>query len=270
MHAAHRSASVTECNDQIVAVSSDYAALLGYQAPAALIGQPIGKVIGREDRERMIGYGHARAAEQPAPLFYEFKAARADGTEFPVLARVETRREGATLLITTSVEPAAVAALTPTTFSDIYDTHSSRIFALLLKITSCRSDAEDLLHDTFLQAWQQRERYDAARSSIFGWLVMIARSRALDRMRKSGRQIPLTPEALEGIVDVESDAMTRTDSNRAAAAMRNLAPAERAILQLSFFEGLSQREIATRLNTPLGTVKTRSLAAMKKLRAVIC
>jgi RNA polymerase sigma-70 factor (ECF subfamily) len=150
-----------------------------------------------------------------------------------------------------------------------YDRWARVAYALIVQMVRDPDDADDVLEDTFYQAWRQAARYTAARGSVATWILTIARSRALDRLRarKRLREEPLTPasgmETATGGGDVAEAAEQR---ERVAQAVRTLPPEQREVVELAYFGGLSQSEIATRTGQPLGTVKTRARLAGQKLR----
>src|SRR6185312_11908434 len=120
--------------------------------------------------------------------------------------------------------------------------------------------------ETFWQVWRNAGQFDRARASAAAWLSMIARSRALDRLRARRRQLERTAEALQGLtLEVEPEPVLET-TPRLAQALDALPPEQREALHLAFFAGLSHAEIAARTAQPLGTIKTRIRLAMEKLR----
>lgn len=155
-----------------------------------------------------------------------------------------------------------------------YDRWSSLVHAVVLRILRQRDDVEDVVEETFWQAWRQANRYLAARGSVQTWLLTIARSRALDRVRavKRLREEPLEGESGEALVQQvsEGDASTSAESNErrviVLAALSELPSEQREALELGYYNGLSQSEIAERTGQPLGTIKTRMRLAMQKLR----
>ena len=148
----------------------------------------------------------------------------------------------------------------------LYDRHAGIMLALGVRIIGVRREAEDLLHDVFLEAWQHAGDYDPRRGSVKTWLLLRMRSRCLDRVRSHGfsRVETLSTEpARQGVAE---RAERRLDGARARALLESLPVAQREVLELGYFEGLSFSEIATQLNIPIGTVKSRVSAAMAKLR----
>jgi RNA polymerase sigma-70 factor (ECF subfamily) len=148
----------------------------------------------------------------------------------------------------------------------LYDRHSGIMLALGLRIVGVRREAEDLLHDVFLEAWRHAGDYDPRRGSVKTWLLLRMRSRCLDRVRSHGfsRVDALESEPVrQGSVE---RADRRLDGSRARALLESLPPSQREVLELGYFEGLSFSEIATQLDIPIGTVKSRVSAAMTKLR----
>jgi RNA polymerase sigma-70 factor, ECF subfamily len=167
---------------------------------------------------------------------------------------------------------ARLAGGDPEALSRLYDRYASMLLALAIRVLKDRAEGEEVLQEVLLQAWRQAGRYDPARSSVSTWLVMMTRSRAIDRIRSrkvvdrtlaaAQRETTRTHESPEGARSV-------LHQERAARLREELAklPAEqRQVLDLAFFEGMTQREIAEETGIPLGTVKTRTLLAMKKLR----
>lgn len=157
-------------------------------------------------------------------------------------------------------------------FAALYDATSGVVFGLALRILSDRSEAEEVATDVFLQVWREAARFDAARGSAISWLLLLTRSRAIDRLRsrKTARQAERSLEFAESVPDAGSDPGERSwISQQGSLVRRSLAglPAEqRAALELAYFEGLTHPEIAERLQVPVGTAKTRIRLGMLKLR----
>ena len=148
----------------------------------------------------------------------------------------------------------------------LYDRHAGIMLALGLRILGVRREAEDLLHDVFLEAWRHAGDYDPRRGSVKTWLLLRMRSRCLDRVRSHGfsRVESLENEPVRHSAGDKNE--RRMDGERARALLERLPPAQREVLELGYFEGLSFSEIASQLDIPIGTVKSRVSAAMTKLR----
>ena len=149
----------------------------------------------------------------------------------------------------------------------LYDRFAPQMLGLALRILRNRRDAEDLVHDVFIEAWQKARSYDRSRGSVHAWLLLRLRSRAIDRARSlaAARQwamaqaaSPPPPTAPE-----QGDAPDRA---RARKALETLPREQRACVELAYYEGLSCRDMAARLGIPVGTVKSRLFAAMRSLR----
>lgn len=157
---------------------------------------------------------------------------------------------------------------------ELYDRYAVVLLAVARRILGGAGEAEEVLQESFLQAWNQATRYDAQRSSVSTWLILIARSRALDRLRsRQARQRAAEGAAAEPARDTSSSSelsvLHAERRRRVRAVLAELPDEQRRVLELAFYEGLSQTEIATRTGTPLGTVKTRALLGMKKLRQAL-
>jgi len=180
------------------------------------------------------------------------------------------------------MDPSVNASLLPAVargdiaaFEELYDRYSSTLYALLIRILGNSEDAQEVLQETYVKAWTNARMFDAMRGSEIAWLISIARSRGIDRLRsrrirsdredEAGREV----STISGFVDRSGGADRAIQSEQRVAvrgALAELPDAQRVALELAYFEGLSQSEIAERLREPLGTVKTRMQLGMKKLR----
>jgi len=156
--------------------------------------------------------------------------------------------------------------------ASLYDATSAPVHALVGRIVKDAGMAEEVTGDVYLQAWQQAARYDASRGSALGWLLSIARTRAIDRIRvgAAGRSLQ---EPVERAAHVPcsrpgpEDACSADERRRRVrAALDTLPPEQRTAIELVYSDGLSHTEIAARLEQPLGTIKTRIRLAMTKMR----
>ena len=151
------------------------------------------------------------------------------------------------------------------------------LYAVAYRIVGQRADAEEVVIEAFAQVWREAPRFDPSRGSVAGWLTMIARSRALDLVRARARRERITASAAAdrpGVSPGMSELATRCRrrarrfgaAHRIREALETLSPPQRQAIELAYFEGLSQSEIAERLQEPLGTIKTRVRLGMQKLR----
>lgn len=159
--------------------------------------------------------------------------------------------------------------------ADLYDRHAPTLLALARRILGTSADAEEVVQEVFLHVWNHAGRYDAARSSVSTWLVLLTRSRAIDRLR-TRKVVDRTHESAHQAEPVRHTSPEGAESvlfqerrERVAHELAQLPPEQRQVLEMAFYEGLSQTEIAAREDLPLGTVKTRTLLAMKKLRSAL-
>ena len=162
-----------------------------------------------------------------------------------------------------------------TAFEELYDRHAGVIYALLLRILGSPEDAQEVLQETFVKAWSTASTFDAERGSEIAWLISIGRSRGIDRLRarrvrgeresEAGREISIRTGDVEKATG-DDQAIASQERIAVRAALDELPPAQRVALELAYFSGLSQSEIAAKTGEPLGTIKTRMQLGMKKLR----
>lgn len=153
--------------------------------------------------------------------------------------------------------------------AQLYDRYSPILMAVALRVLADRREAEDLVHDVFLEAWRQGADFDPARGTVRAWLLVRTRSRALDRRKSAAvsRTTVVDPERFVETSAIEhEDAATAPDRTTVRRLLAELTSEQRAVLELGYFEGLSSAEIAERLGVPMGTVKSRVAAALGKLR----
>jgi RNA polymerase sigma-70 factor (ECF subfamily) len=158
----------------------------------------------------------------------------------------------------------------------IYDRCVGRAYAIALRILRTRADAEEVIQETFLQVWKKAREYDPRRGGLEAWVVTIARTRAIDRMRGRGAATRLTEHVQfepvpESARPLQPDVVAEShqEQARVRAALAQLPLEQRAVLELAFYEGLSHRDISERTGQPLGTVKTRVRLGMLKLSTLL-
>jgi len=159
-------------------------------------------------------------------------------------------------------------------FAQLYDATSSRVFGLVLRILVDRAQAEEVAQEVYLEAWRQAKRFDPDRGAAISWLLQIAHARAVDRVRASQSQ--RDRDARIGVRDtavpidmVSEQAEISLEAARARKALRELSDPQREAIELAYFDGLTQTEIAERVGAPLGTVKTRLRDGMVRLRGIL-
>jgi len=160
-------------------------------------------------------------------------------------------------------------------FARLFDHHSPLVLGFLVRILGSRSEAEEVLQEVFLQVWRQASRYEPGRSTPRGWILVLARSRALDTLRsresRQRREVEVSADGpLPASPPVGTAGLEARERQAQVSSALDLLPAEqRRCIELAFFEGLTQSQIAHRLDAPLGTVKSRIHLGMNKLRQVL-
>jgi len=148
---------------------------------------------------------------------------------------------------------------------ELYDLFAGLVNGLALRILRDGADAEDVVQEVFLQVWRQASRFDPGRGTVEAWLCTMARTRALDRLR---RRVARREDPEDG-APPSSTTPRSAEALAVRKALDGLTPDQRRALDLAYFEGLTQSEIAERLGEPLGTIKTRIRTAMIRLRDVL-
>lgn len=154
----------------------------------------------------------------------------------------------------------------------LYDRHARALYSLALRILGEPAAAEEVVQECFLKLWRAPERYQARRGRPLAWLMGVTHHRAVDelRRRRTERRL-LDGHAARAVVehgpDPEQEVSANLEREKLGRALSNLPEAQRLVLRLAYFEGMTQAEIAERLGEPLGTIKTRARLAMQKLRA---
>ena len=165
----------------------------------------------------------------------------------------------------------AIAARDEAALAQLYDRYRVILFGLLMRILNNRAEAEDVLQEVFLQVWRRAADFDENRGRPFTWLVTVARSRGIDRLRTlaARERVAGTREEAEAVSDAASDAFRSEQRGLVNNALAQLPDEQKRPLMLAYFDGLTQSEIAARLGAPLGTIKTRMRSGLMKLREVL-
>ena len=167
----------------------------------------------------------------------------------------------------------AVARGDESALASLYDRYSLILFGLLTRILNSRAEAEDVLQEVFLQVWRRAGDFDERRGRPFTWLVTLARSRGIDRLRLLASRERVVTAAAQEVREETSDAVKDTlqaeQREIIKRALAKLTEEQRQVLLLAYLDGMTQSEIASKLNSPLGTIKTRMRSGMIKLRELL-
>ena len=182
------------------------------------------------------------------PILLAFRSAEADAA---LVVRLQRR------------EPQALA--------ELYDRYGRVAYALILRVVRDAGAAEDLVQETFLRVWNRVHAFDAQKGAVGPWLLAVARNRAIDYLRSTGGRERNTVELEETghpalFTDMEPGILASDKARILKAAIEKLSTNHRQVIELAYFEGLSQTEMAARMGQPVGTVKTWVRAALKALR----
>ncbi len=155
----------------------------------------------------------------------------------------------------------------------LYDRYGTLVYRLAFKMLGAAPEAEDLTQEIFLTLWQKRN-YDPQRGSLSSFLMTMTRSRSIDRLRSRGSNVRFLQriglaQRDQSFPNPLEQASLDERSAQVKAALETLSDPQRQVLELAYFEGLSQSEIAERLQTPLGTIKTRGRQALLKLKGLL-
>ncbi len=160
----------------------------------------------------------------------------------------------------------------PQALAELYDRYGRLVYALIYRVVRNAASAEDLVQETFLRIWNRVQAFDQERGALGPWVLTVARNRAIDYLRSVDGRMAQSSFEVEKIEhpalfrDFEKDVLNLDRARILRAAFEKLTPNQRVALELAYFEGLSQTEMAERMKQPLGTVKTWVRTALKTLR----
>jgi RNA polymerase sigma-70 factor (ECF subfamily) len=162
---------------------------------------------------------------------------------------------------------ARIAAGDATALRSAYDEYAGRVLALSLRILRSKAEAEDVVQDTFLEVWRRASEFDGSRGELSSWIMSMARSRSIDRVRRARVRLRYaeSSEPEPSMTTPDDQAAMHQDGARVRGVLESLPPEQRSALELAYFDGLTQQQIAERTGIPLGTVKTRLRLALEKL-----
>jgi RNA polymerase sigma-70 factor (ECF subfamily) len=160
----------------------------------------------------------------------------------------------------------------PKAMNDLYDRYGRLMYSLILRIVRNPSTAEDLVQETFLRIWNRVQSFYAERGALGAWVLTVARNRAIDYLRSTDGRMQAGAMELDQLerpglfAKLDSAALAIDRVRRLKSAFEKLTPTQRQVIELAYYEGMSQTEMAERLKQPLGTVKTWTRSALKILR----
>ena len=189
-----------------------------------------------------------------------------DGCMLPLILAVLAKGDGDLLVRLQRRDPQALA--------ELYDRYGQVVFRLILRMVRDRGLAEDLVQETFLRVWNRAGGFDSERGAVGPWLLAVARNRAIDYLRFQGRRAESTLELNETehpalFADLSNDALHVDFVLQVKRALAQLASEQREAIELAYFEGMSQTEIAERMGQPLGTVKSWMRRALQQMREAL-
>jgi RNA polymerase sigma-70 factor, ECF subfamily len=151
--------------------------------------------------------------------------------------------------------------------SELYDRYSSVVYGVALRVLQDAAAAEDVLQDIFLQLWRKPDAFDSSRGSLAAWLAVIARHRAIDRLRKRKPETDIEEVVIAGDTDLRDEAERTLVIEKVRAMLGEMNADQRKALEMAYFQGLTHVEIAEKTGQPLGTIKTRIRSGLQALRA---
>jgi RNA polymerase sigma-70 factor (ECF subfamily) len=172
---------------------------------------------------------------------------------------------------------ARVAKRERAAFEQLYDRYSNIIYATAMKFLKEDADAQDVVQDVFIQIWDKAKLYDPAKGKPLTWALTLTRNRSIDRIRAIQRRTRLRDDFEKETVVDESEgvreALSGVDASEKSQILRDavgrLSPEQRNVIELAFFSGFTQSEIADRLGEPLGTIKARARRGLMKLKEIL-
>ena len=171
-----------------------------------------------------------------------------------------------------------IAAGSADALGRLYDRHAPKVYGLARRILAQPEDAEEVVQDVFAQIWRDAPQYRKERASVAGWMIMLTRTRAIDRLRarraRPDQDAAVDPSPVANTFqsddpDPEAFAILAHEARQVRSALEHLPDDQRSVVTMAYYDGLSHAEIADRTGIPLGTIKTRIRAAMATLRGAL-
>ena len=152
-------------------------------------------------------------------------------------------------------------------FSKLYDNYSAALYGILFRMIGKEEIAQDALQESFVKIWRNIDSYDKSKGSLFTWMLNISRNHAIDVLRSKNMRQKIQPiDKIVGVVNKQMSTSTNEDHFLVKELIDNLKPEHKLLIEMAFYGGYTQEELAEELNMPLGTVKTRARAALTQLR----
>jgi RNA polymerase sigma-70 factor (ECF subfamily) len=175
---------------------------------------------------------------------------------------------------------ARIKARDSVALSELYDQYNRLLFGLILSILKKRSESEDILQEVFTTIWEKADQFDLERGTVYTWIVSLTRNKSIDRLRskvykeQKKQSVSINDDdVFHPLYSEETDPLENTilkdRAKRVHDALANISAKQRKVLQVAYFNGMSQSEIAEEFDIPLGTVKTRIRDGMMKLREIL-
>jgi RNA polymerase sigma-70 factor (ECF subfamily) len=171
-----------------------------------------------------------------------------------------------------------IKARDPDALEELYGLYKRLLYGMVISIVKKREEAEDLLQEIFVKIWNKADSFDESRGNVYSWIVTLARNKAIDRLRSKGykTQQKASVSIHEPLFTLEGDKFdpleTTIFSDRAELvkkALNEIPDSQKEVIEIAYYRGLTQSEIADQLNIPLGTVKTRTRQGMMKLKTIL-
>jgi RNA polymerase sigma-70 factor (ECF subfamily) len=153
--------------------------------------------------------------------------------------------------------------------ADMYDRYSGIVYGVALRVLGDTAAAEDVLQEVFLQLWRRPQVFDADRGKLPAWLAVIARNRAIDRLRRRPREENIEELPMSTAVNLENETDRKLAMEKVRGALSHLPQEQRRALEMAFFDGMTHTEIATKTGEPLGTIKTRIRTGLLAVRKAV-
>jgi RNA polymerase sigma-70 factor, ECF subfamily len=204
-----------------------------------------------------------RKADVASGIHRRWLIRTSNGKEINCLSVTELKRD-----LTDTGMLSAIGSGDESGMAALYDRYSAVVYSVALRVLGDTGAAEDVLQEVFMQLWRKPELFDSSRGSLGPWLSVIARHRAIDRLRKRRPEADIADVVISVEFDMAGDAERAQAMEKVRNALDSMPSAQRQALEMAYFEGLSHSEISAKTGEPLGTIKTRIRSGLLALRKV--